>query len=265
MHRSLIEHTLLATAAGDRFTLTGEEARHAIRVKRLRVGEVIELLDGRGGVAAATVEAIDEGGKKRDGSVSVVIQLARHVAPDSPRIECWSAVPKGGRLDDMIDQLAQVGAAAWRPLHTARTVVAPADVKVDRLTRIVREAGKQCGRAWTMEIGPAAALADALTPSHNTRIFLAHAGDHPPTAHSPAANIRLLIGPEGGWTDEELAEARAAGATLTAFGPHVMRLETAAVVACALARHATQRPPESWRQRPQDGPCPSSRSVLDSI
>ena len=98
-------------------------------------------------IAAGVVGEIDEGGKKRDGSVVVKVESVRRVERARPRVEVWTAVAKGGRVDEMVDQLAQVGAAEWRGLETARGVAGAKEQKIERLERIAREASKQSGRA----------------------------------------------------------------------------------------------------------------------
>jgi 16S rRNA (uracil1498-N3)-methyltransferase len=146
----------------------------------------------------------------------------------------WSATPKGPRAAELIEQLSQVGAAAWRPLMTERGVVDPGDVKVERLRRVALESAKQCGRAWVMEIGDPSPL-DAALGAGDEPVVVADAagGRYRPAAG--AASVRVLIGPEGGWSDaERVAICAAPGITFASFGPHVMRIETAAVAAAAI-------------------------------
>lgn len=239
MHRILVDH--LPGAPGETLIISGDEAQHALRVKRVRAGEAIELLDGQGTIASArAIDALTAPPRRRaPEEVHVIIDAIRRVPPLSPRIEVWSATPKGPRLDDMIDQLSQIGVACWRPLSTERSIVDPRDTKLARLDRILRESAKQCARAWLMQIGDKASFAQAIAAEPGTDIILADASGAPlamntPSSASPAVAIRLLIGPEGGWTPAELAAARAAnggGVHIHRFGPHIMRLETAAVAA----------------------------------
>jgi len=158
------------------------------------------------------------------------VEALQRIPPVEPRLEVWASSPKGPRLESMIDGLSQAGAAAWAPLSTQRTVVEPGAGKLDRMHRLAAEASKQAGRAWDLEILPGGDLAAALA---GPAVVVAHASGGP---YRPggAAMIRLLIGPEGGWTVDELARARAGGASVASFGPHIMRIETAAVVAAAI-------------------------------
>lgn len=238
--------------------ISGDEARHAVRVKRLEPGERIELLDGYGRIASGRVV----GALKQSGEwvLRAAIDSIRVVEPARPQVEVCAAVPKGAALGEMIDALSQVGAAAWRPLLTERTGdplkpagLATASARHDRLTdrleRIAAEACKQSGRAWRLRVGGAIGLTDAVAPHSCAAADARAAGDAdrtPPTRvvlaavagtpyeRSGAPVVRVLIGPEGGWTPGELAAARDAGAAITRFGPHVMRIETAAAVAAAI-------------------------------
>lgn len=243
-HRILItppeaESATAATvpAPGSVVSIEGEEAHHALRSKRLETGEWVELLDGRGNVIAARIAGAR---KSRDLWIMdlKVETVTSRVAP-SPRVEVFAPPPKGDRLEEMIDQLSQVGAAAYTPLVTARTVVEPRPTKLERLQRVAGEALKQCGRAWMLEIRPPMTFARALQPAPDTMVLLADATGTPDAlarltqAQFAAQTRRVLIGPEGGFSPDELAQADAAGVTRVNLGPHILRIETAAVVAAA--------------------------------
>ncbi len=245
MHRMMAELGLGGVLVGAVVAIGGEEARHAIRVKRVRAGERVEVMDGRGVIAAGVVAEMDEGGKKRDGSVAVKVESVRRVERERPRVEVWTAVAKGGRVDEMVDQLAQAGAAAWRGLETARSVAGAREQKVERLERIAREASKQCGRAWVMEIGATKTMEEAVKGEEGVRVVVCDASgemwrvvrEGEPGRTAPMTSditVRLLIGPEGGWTEGEMEMCRAAGVVVARFGAHVMRIETAGVVACGV-------------------------------
>lgn len=231
-------------------TIEGDEADHAVAVKRLAPGEPVELLDGIGGVASARVELARPRRGKHPAALVVVVSACGRVERQGPPVHLCSATPKGDRLAGMIDQLSQVGAWSWRPLATARGVVEPQDAKLDRQARIAAAAGKQCGRAHFLELGPPVSLEAALAEraSKQATVLLADAsgvsprlalppafppphGPHAPHAPSP---VVILIGPEGGWTPDELALARERSAPIVNFGLHAMRIETAALVAAAI-------------------------------
>lgn len=213
----------------------GDEARHALRVKRLEVGDTVEVLTGRGHLIRARIE---RGGKDRRGwSLSLRVESVQHAVAPQPRVELWTAPPKGPRLEQLIDQASQAGAASWSPLHTERAVVEPREARLSRLARVAGESAKQSGRAWVMEIGAGGTLGEALRAPPGMDLVFADASGQP-YAPTDAAAVRLLVGPEGGWTPAELALARRGGAQVACFGPHVMRIETAAVAAVAVLMHA---------------------------
>jgi 16S rRNA (uracil1498-N3)-methyltransferase len=210
-------------------TIEGDDAHHLIRVRRLEAGAPVTVLDGLGRVAEGKVAATRKHG--RDGwALDVAIATIATEPRVSPGVHVLSSAPKGDRLGTMIDGLSQVGAASWAPLDTVRTVVEPGAGKIDRLERIAAESAKQCGRAWKLEIAPGLRFAQALEHPH---VVIAD-GEGEAYRARGAETIRLLVGPEGGFSPEEVSQARAAGARVCRFGPHIMRIETAAVVAAAM-------------------------------
>ena len=217
--------------AAQTVVLTGEEAKHAVRVKRLQPGQAVNLMNGNGLRLTGDVTAA-----KRELHIRVTERV--EVPRPSPALEVCSAVPKGPRSGDMLDGLSQAGADVWCPLETAFGVESPTPAKRDRWERISRESLKQCGRAWRMEIGPDRTLAGACEPGAGLTVVIADASGEPYEAAAGAERVRLLVGPEGGWREDELEFARAAGARACRFGPHVMRIETAAVVAAGIIRAA---------------------------
>ncbi len=222
-HRIHIEQGIVPGAV----EVTGEEAVHAARVKRVEVGDRVELLDGKGSVGAAKVVTIDKpGGLWR---VVVEVESVAKMEPPRPRVEVFSAAPKGSHLSEMIDGLSQVGAAKWSLLETERGVSEPGASKLDRLMRVATEASKQSGRAWHMEIGGGVSFEAAL---QSPEVVIADGSGEWYSARGES--VRLLIGPEGGWTAGELERARGAGARVCRFGVHTMRIEVAAVVAAGI-------------------------------
>ena len=236
-------HTQLASARpGDRLVIAGEEAQHAARVKRCEINDLVGLLDGRGRTASGRIAAVRKDSRTKQWELEVLIDRVAEHPRARPRVEIWSAVPKGGRLDDMIDQLSQVGACGWAPLDTARSVAEPTRHKLARLGRIIVESAKQCGRPWLLEVGDGGSIVDAMRAGV---VIFADASGTPFQSSVPGplpGLVRVLVGPEGGWTDEELSQARSAGAIVASFGPHAMRIETAAVAAAAIVLDQFRRP-----------------------
>jgi len=213
-------------------TITGDEAHHAARVKRLEPGTQVMVLDGHGSIGGATLTGINKADRGQ-WQLVLDIQSVRLVDRPAPRLEVLSAAPKGSRLEDLIDGLSQVGAASWSLLETAHGEVDPRPAKLERLRRTATESSKQCGRPWLLELGPSRSLAALLTEAPPAAIVMADATGVPYT-RSGASAIRLLVGPEGGWSPQELQSARDHKVRIARFGPHAMRIETAAIAAAAI-------------------------------
>lgn len=143
------------------------------------------------------------------------------------RLEVAAPLPKGDRGQFLIEKLTELGATDFVPLRTARSVVHPKDI--DRLRRYVIEASKQCGRNVLMRVASlmdwkAYAKRDGLPAAR----LLAHPGGEQIGGWQPEA-VACAVGPEGGFAEEEVALARAAGWRVVGLGPRVLRVETAAL------------------------------------
>lgn len=167
------------------------------------------------------------------------VEQMRRCAPPLPHVSVASATPKADRASWMVEQLAQVGCAAWSPLETKLGVVDPREGKIDRFHRIAAESSKQCGRPWIMDIGEKVSLAGCLRFGAGVQVVMADASGREVSQLASGLGPRLaggvkflvLVGPEGGWMPEELSAAAAAGVPVLRVGEHIMRIETAAVAA----------------------------------
>jgi 16S rRNA (uracil1498-N3)-methyltransferase len=157
-----------------------------------------------------------------------------------PLVHLRTALPKGDRQSDLLDMAAQLGVASVGPLRCRRSVTVDEgrDARDDRRRRILAEACKQARWPWIPELLPEADLATALAAARDAghAIAIAHpVGDErKPIPESSA--VTLLVGPEGGFTDEEISAARAAGAIPLDLGPTILRTELAAAVGIASLR-----------------------------
>ncbi len=146
-------------------------------------------------------------------------------------------MPKGERIDWLIEKATELGGARFVPLRTERSSVEPRASKLDRLRGTVIEACKQCGRNRLMEIEPVTSWAEWLaSPARTDHAFLAHPGGPPFERwgkHAIPATALVAIGPEGGFTDREVAQGRDAGFGVIGLGSFRLRIETAALAACA--------------------------------
>lgn len=225
--------------AGASLELPTAEAHHAMHVLRLPVGELVELFDGRGCVAAARIV------QARKGNVAVALDgLPQTLERPTPVVHLAFAVPKGKRLDWLLEKVTELGAASLTPVIFARSVAGGEELsenKRDRWLTHCVSAAKQSGLNFLPELREPQPLA-AYLAAHAAGGALGIVGDLSVSAQRlapalasrrPAQPIAILVGPEGGITDAELAAAKAAGFAGILLGKTVLRVETAAVALLA--------------------------------
>ena len=246
---------------GDHALLAGAEAHHLIHVMRAKPGQGVTLFDGSGRQFAARVARI----ARTEVELDVVSRADVDRELPSPLV-LGVALPKGERQKWLVEKAVELGVARLVPLETARGVAQPVEQTIVRLRRAVVEASKQCGRNRLLEIAAPQRFAEFVASSPPAALrLLAHPASVPaadgsqrvgwaeaersptnqPTsihggtrcsAH-PASfpGIVFAVGPEGGFTDEEVASALAAGWKTIDLGPRILRVETAALALAALA------------------------------
>jgi 16S rRNA (uracil1498-N3)-methyltransferase len=240
------ERFFLATPPqGGSAVLDGDEARHLARVLRARVGDVVTLFDGRGRAWQARVTRIArdtvelEAVEPNAVEPNTVARFAGEPAPPpaAPRLTLAVALPKGERQKWMVEKLTELGVARLVPLETARGVAEATASAAARLERQVIEACKQCGRDTLMEVAAGRPLDRVLADlPAGARGVIAHPHAPPLEAaavQAGATEVIALVGPEGGFTAAELAAADRAGAVRVSLGPHILRVETAAIALAA--------------------------------
>jgi 16S rRNA (uracil1498-N3)-methyltransferase len=215
----------------------GETYGYLFRVRRLAVGEAVTVFDGAGREARARV---DEVGAAR---ATLVLDEPRAVPPPRPRITVLQALVKGERMDWCLEKLVEVGVDEIVPCATARAVVRLDDgrraSRHQRQLAIVREAARQCQRADLPRLHEVTPLAVALRAVTATRRLVAHPVAATPLVAAVAddpADVALLVGPEGGLDEAELALARDHGFAPVSLGRTVLRAETAGPIAVAALR-----------------------------
>ena len=229
---------------GDLVALAGPEGHHAVGVKRVTVGERIDLADGRGTLVRAEVAVITG----RDALSARV--LDREVVPaPAPRIVVVQALPKGDRGETAVETLTEVGADVIVPWQAERCIARWADQRADRgvarWAATARAAGKQARRSWLPEVRPLARTSDveALVRSAAGAVVLHEEARLPirELAVPAAGDLVLVVGPEGGVSSSELDRLTAAGAVPVRMGPSVMRTSTAGTVAVGIVLASTAR------------------------
>lgn len=223
--------------AGETVVLTGDEARHAAKVARLRVGERVLLGDGAGTQAVAEAISVSPA------DVSLVVVSVQHHSESAPPLWLIQSLAKSGRDEQAIEQATEVGVSAIIPLQASRSVVSWEGEKktscVTRWQRIVSEATKQAIQPYCPLVREPHTIDEVCNLSRSIRVLaLDHRAENSlfdldldPSDLSP---IAVVVGPEGGLSEQELDALVSAGASRVKMGPGVMRTSTAGPVALAL-------------------------------
>ncbi|TWT32326.1 Ribosomal RNA small subunit methyltransferase E [Posidoniimonas corsicana] len=219
---------------GDTAQLAGSEAHHLLHVMRAKPGDAITLFDGSGAEFDAEVAASTRS------TVDARVLARRDVDRERPRpLVLGVALPKGDRQKYLVEKLTELGVTRLVPLVTERSVAKLSGGALDKLRRGVIEASKQCGRNVLMTIDEPVPFEAALTlapPTASRRIAHPGEGADQPAADSTAGGATeawRLIGPEGGFSDTEVAAAEAAGWSRLSLGRTILRIETSAVAIAA--------------------------------
>jgi len=223
---------LSQTPTEDTARLEGDEARHLARVMRAKTGDTVELFDGQGTSWTATVQAIQRN------HVSLRLdQKQSETISNKPNITLAVALPKGDRQKWLIEKITELGTDSLVPLTTTRSVAEPTAAAISRLQRGVIESCKQSGRNRLLEITQPQSLHNLLTTSSASLRILACPDGTPMQSIllKPIDNILIAIGPEGGFTDDEIRTANASGFAQMSLCQNILRIETAAIAAAVIA------------------------------
>jgi 16S rRNA (uracil1498-N3)-methyltransferase len=227
-----------ARAEGEVIELPDDEARHLTRVLRFAPGDRLRVFNGRGTEWNAVMDSV---AKQR-----VTVRLERQVptAPE-PRtsITLAVAVLKGDKMDEIVRDAVMLGVTAIRPLLTTRTEISRASLdrssRIERWNRIAVSSAKQCGRAVVPAV-QAAEPFEHVIPMTTDGVMLVE-----PAAAADAVglgelkgrqSLTLIVGPEGGWTADEVQRARANGTMLLTLGAHTLRADAVPIVALTACR-----------------------------
>jgi 16S rRNA (uracil1498-N3)-methyltransferase len=241
MHRFFIDPNQIV---GPHVRFDDDQAHQMRRVLRLHPGDRVLALDGRGGQYEVTLLEVS--------NARVVGQaMARTEAAGEPgaRLTLFQSLLRREKFEWVLQKGTELGVARFAPVITRRSLVRDAeDVTPDKLARwrrIIREAAEQSGRGRLPELHSPITLGEALRQSLNyAKVVLlweraASGGMSVALAGlPPAPTVALFIGPEGGYDEAEVEQARAAGVAIASLGPRILRTETAAIVAAALALYS---------------------------
>ena len=224
---------------GDCATLPADEAKHALKVLRLRPGDEVCAMDGAGRRWRGEIAQTGSG---------VALRLLEALPDNEAPIQLtvYEGLPKADKLDFIAQKLTELGAARLVPVRMERCVVRldPRDgeKRRERLQKIAREAAKQCGRGRPLDVAPPMDWRAAVEAMKRHDLLLVPWEEalsdriRDAFAAKPAVrDIGIVIGPEGGMSPEEVEAMLAVGGLTVTLGPRILRTETAAVTAAALA------------------------------
>lgn len=240
-----IPHLFLdpGTLAADPVCIEGLAHHHLSNVLRVRCGDRLVLLDNRGGAWHACVESVE---KRR---TIARIEAEAPCAPDPPiHITVAQALSKGDKFEQVVQHGTEIGASAFIPLLTERTAYRmEARTAADKLARwqqIAQSAAEQCCRPRIPDVHPPERFQGLVDRAAEYECaILLHPHGLPPTRESAPSQVRvlLLIGPEGGFSDCEVAQAVDRGVRVLSLGPYILRTETAALVALSQMLYGWQQ------------------------
>ncbi len=226
----------------DFIEITGDDARHIALSLRMKKGENLVLCDGKGREASAVIrEAFPE---------SVVLDVAeRHDSAAEPKTEVvlYQALPKFDKLEYIIQKSVELGVSKIVPVMTSRCISRPDEKtmkkKLERLRKIADEAAKQSGRGKLPEVGEMLSFKNAVLEMEKfeTPIFFFEHAEYPLREIMDKRNggkIALMVGCEGGFSDDEAKFASEHGAFIASLGPRILRCETAPVAALSAIMYA---------------------------
>ncbi len=240
MRYFFIEHV---QSTGSTLVITGSDARHIKTVLRLKSGDKIGLFDGKGFEYKAKIVDLSTGRVK----VSVIRRFPS-TAESPVQITVAQGFLKEKKMDGLVRQLSELGIIKWNPFIAERSVPRPdkkqLSARTKRWEKISKEAIKQCKRGCIMEIGDTVSFEEILNLSQTADLKIAFLENElqPLNAELPRPDrninkIYALLGPEGGFTQQEIESARDRGFVTASLGPRILRAETATVAACVLLQH----------------------------
>jgi 16S rRNA (uracil1498-N3)-methyltransferase len=214
---------------GESFRIPASIRHQVTHVLRLSTGDDLVLLDGRGEQARCR---LTEGGEL------VVVERGAATAEPRHRLIIWQALLKGDGLERVVQQGTELGVAEFRPIVTSRCVVRDLSPRrLERLQAIAREAAEQSERGLVPPVHAPVPLSEALRPG--AALLFERLEESGPRLTRLEAPGELIIGPEGGFDAQEVAEAKRSGVTLVGLGPRILRAESVAIAAAAVALSRT--------------------------
>ncbi|MGB3210660.1 MAG: 16S rRNA (uracil(1498)-N(3))-methyltransferase [Desulforhopalus sp.] len=228
---------------GDKVLLSEEESRHISKVLRLKTGDIVELLDGLGAVYHAVISSV---GRRVEAKIEGVVTRAPDIGKS---VWVWQGILKGEKMDTVVQKCTELGVAGMFPFQSSRCQgkldPAQSRKKHERWQRIGLAACKQCLRLQSMKIDTPATYSERMTQKTDDNSILrllfweeekkTHL--HDISDIGAVSSIALMLGPEGGFTPEEIEQARHAGWRTVSLGHRILRAETATLSAVSIVQY----------------------------
>lgn len=223
-------------AGGGEAVITGADAAHIAKSLRMRPGDPITLCDGRGTDYAGVIKEI--------GVQTVTVRVegaSPTLSEPSLAVTLYQGLPKGDKMDFIVQKAVELGVTAIVPVATRRSVVRlddKADRKRERWQRIADEAAGQCGRGILPQVEPPVPFSRAVERLREETAVILYEGGGRPLRELVSPGVRqlsMMVGPEGGFEPDEVEAVREAGGAVATLGPRILRCETAPLAALAVA------------------------------
>ena len=226
---------------GETVIIKGPDVHHMRKVLRLKKGDIIGLINGRGNSATAQIEITEP-----DRVTVQILTRSRHTEPSRRKLIIAQAFLKDKKMDNLVRQLTELGASIWIPFCSERSVSRPDShrlrKRLERWSKISRESLKQCRRGHAMTIEPAESFQDVMQMAQASDLRIIFWEDETRAIDLSKMNsnrnqieqIFAVLGPEGGFSSTEVDFAKAHGFITASLGPRILRAQTATVAAVAI-------------------------------
>ena len=233
MRRVQVPTSGMPIEAGESVSLSPDATHYLLDVLRMRTGDDVELFDGGGAAWHCQIDSVEP----------LLVTAVRPVVRDteSPlKVTLLQAIPKGDRWEWVLEKATELGVRTIVPVQSQRTVVTvptnKVDRKLERWRRILASAARQSKRSYTPDLLAPLDFSASLDGRDEDCKLYGHPGKYAKTAETRPESVAIWIGPEGGFTDDELEQLETAGAKPLGLGPRVLRSETAGAFACGLVQ-----------------------------
>jgi 16S rRNA (uracil1498-N3)-methyltransferase len=218
------------------FRITGEDVHYLVTVRRYNIGDSIKIFDGKGSTMLGRIDSVS-----KEEIVGTIVKSNETSGPRA-RLNIYTAVPKGERLDWLVEKAAELGVSKITPLITDRSTIRElSEAKYERLQRLSKAASQQCGRPELLEIGKPQPLSAALNDVSDSALnLIPWEAEESKTlkdvykGNTGAKEINIFIGPEGGFSSGEIELAKKYKFVPITLGERILRVETAGLLSTIL-------------------------------